>query len=74
MSESSASSPKHLHQLSITAIGADLGEISTLFKKPSAYVDLVVDGTQQKKTQHIKHEAHPKWQETLTVYVSYLIF
>ncbi|RXG54424.1 Alpha-amylase [Armadillidium vulgare] len=63
---SEASNASHLHQLSITTVSADLSEISTIFKKPSAYVEILVDGISQKKTQHVKHDAHPKWQETFT--------
>ncbi|KAB7505943.1 hypothetical protein Anas_00882 [Armadillidium nasatum] len=67
---SEASNASHLHQLSITTVSADLSEISTIFKKPSAYVEILVDGISQKKTQHVKHDAHPKWQETFTFLVT----
>lgn len=51
----------------VAAVSGDLSGISSIFNKPSAYVELLVDGVHQKKTQHVKHNAHPKWQETFTV-------
>ncbi|KAG7160969.1 E3 ubiquitin-protein ligase Su(dx)-like [Homarus americanus] len=57
---SEAANASHLHQLSISAVSGDLSGISSLFNKPSAYVELMVDGVQQKKTQQVKHNAHPK--------------
>ncbi|XP_042236301.1 E3 ubiquitin-protein ligase Su(dx)-like isoform X2 [Homarus americanus] len=67
---SEAANASHLHQLSISAVSGDLSGISSLFNKPSAYVELMVDGVQQKKTQQVKHNAHPKWHETFTVLVT----
>ncbi|XP_045135251.1 E3 ubiquitin-protein ligase Su(dx)-like isoform X1 [Portunus trituberculatus] len=67
---SKAVNASHLHQLSVTAVSGDLSGISSIFNKPSAYVELLVDGVHQKKTQHVKHNAHPKWQETFTVLVT----
>lgn len=65
-----AANANHLHQLSVTAVSGELSGISSIFNKPSAYVELLVDGVQQKKTQHIKHNAHPKWNESCTVLVT----
>ncbi|KAK8747252.1 hypothetical protein OTU49_016713, partial [Cherax quadricarinatus] len=65
-----AANASHLHQLSVTAVSGELSGISNIFNKPSAYVELLVDGVQQKKTQHVKHNAHPKWNETSTVLVT----
>ncbi|XP_071539952.1 E3 ubiquitin-protein ligase wwp-1 isoform X1 [Panulirus ornatus] len=67
---SEAANASHLHQLSVTAVSGELSGISSIFNKPSAYVELLVDGVQQKKTQHVKHNAHPKWHETFTVLVT----
>ncbi|CAL4203539.1 unnamed protein product, partial [Meganyctiphanes norvegica] len=67
---SEAANAGHLHQLSITAVSGELGGVSSLFNKPSAYVEILVDGVQQKKTQNVKHNAHPKWHETFTVLVN----
>lgn len=67
---SEAANASHLHQLGVTAVSGELSSLSTLFNKPSAYVELLVDGVQQKKTQHVKHNAHPKWHETFTVLVT----
>ncbi|XP_050717007.1 E3 ubiquitin-protein ligase Su(dx)-like isoform X3 [Eriocheir sinensis] len=67
---SEAVNASHLHQLSVTAVSGELSGISSIFNKPSAYVELLVDGVQQKRTQTVKHNAHPKWQETFTVLVT----
>ena len=45
---------------------ADLTSLSSLLK-PSAYVEVLVDGIQQKKTQCIKNTSKPKWQEAYTL-------
>ncbi|XP_047469714.1 E3 ubiquitin-protein ligase wwp-1-like isoform X2 [Penaeus chinensis] len=67
---SEAANASHLHQLSVTAVSGELSALSSLFNKPSAYVELLVDGVHQKKTQHVKHNTHPKWHETFTVLVT----
>ncbi|KAK7075175.1 WW domain containing E3 ubiquitin protein ligase 1 [Halocaridina rubra] len=67
---SEAANASHLHQLGVTAVSGELSSLSTFLNKPSAYVELLVDGVHQKKTNHVKHNAHPKWHETFTVLVT----
>lgn len=55
------------HQINVTVSSADLSCVSNSLLKPSAYVEVLVDGVQQKKTTCVRNSARPKWQETFTL-------
>ncbi|XP_018018075.1 uncharacterized protein LOC108674622 [Hyalella azteca] len=61
----SRSGPRY--QFSIKVCSADLSSASGLLTKPSAYVEVLVDGVLQKRSQCIKNSARPKWGETFTL-------
>ncbi|KAK2722126.1 E3 ubiquitin-protein ligase Su(dx)-like [Artemia franciscana] len=59
----------NIYQLKVTVEYVNLNQ-EHVSKKPNAYVEIVVDKKHTRKTESVKGDHNPRWNETLTILVT----